>query len=1033
MSADARTNGGGLGLRRMRRVQRWIHRVPDKPVHGASAVWLRLKARATLLAYGVPMLVAAVAVQFWFRRGGELAGGDLVPPLVPGVDYRAHWNDFNDGAGSPGYAIVSFPYFEGLRAFHWLGLSAVLFQRLWLTMLLASAAAAVVFLARSLFRSPLAAAVAGVLSIFNGYRLVMGFDAVSLAAVVAAGFLGGLVIRSGRGRSAHPVLFAVASLTLGFVFSNPPHVVLVLAWVLVCVLLAWVVDGREALRRIRRFVTAAVPISLLFNLWWIVPAYLTLTGSVFKHRFAAPSVEQWAWTHQRASIANVLSLTSSWAWLRPEYYPFSVELERVPFSVLQYVPAGAAFLGVLLARGRSRRAAYVIAAVGLAAVWVAKGLHPPFGAVNLWLYDHVPGFWLFRDPAKLGFVLVLVFSLLIALAIVQLSRLSVLAGATGATLIVAAVVAYAHPLLTGEMIADKRPLLPPQHVRLPSAWRQAAAYLDAQPELGKVVILPQLDYYQAPTTWGYYGASFLHELIHRPVVEPLPGGYYSEPVVSQLVGELQREVVDGAKDVSPVLRALGARYVLLRHDLDTRFPGRSFVAPRRLARALARARGVRRVRSFGLVDLYEATGLRGSEVYPAVPLLAVGTSAERRFRPLALGANVARVVLTAKSLLRGIATGETRLLPAREGPARVRIFFAKRGTVISPERRTGGSEIVLPRLVPPFRIAIGLQSFIVSDQQPEPRVFDVTSASAPTVYRFLPSDQITLIPIRRVLAHRLGDCNRYDSRTRSETGLSASVVDRYGPPTLRLTARDHAACVAVRISRFRPATPLRVQLAYRGVMGNPPRICLWQEGPQRCADLPGLLAAPGWHRFDGTARPEAGTKSLWLFLYADGGGSKPTVTEYRELRVERPQPAIAVGIAPVRHLPEVSYGRVAPYEFRVHVRGAGGPFLLVLSETFAPGWRVEVPGHSSGGASHLRVNGYANGWRLPWRGTYDLKITYRPEQLALWAARSDLVLIPLALVLSLGRWGVRRRWQLVPERAPGVPKGRSYPGAGGDS
>jgi hypothetical protein len=47
---------------------------------------------------------------------------------------------------------------------------------------------------------------------------------------------------------------------------------------------------------------------------------------------------------------------------------------------------------------------------------------------------------------------------------------------------------------------------------------------------------------------------------------------------------------------------------------------------------------------------------------------------------------------------------------------------------------------------------------------------------------------------------------------------------------------------------------------------------------------------------------------------------------------------------------------------------------------------------------------------VPWRGTYELTIVYGPEQLARWAGRADLLLIPLALVLWLG-WAVsvRRR------------------------
>jgi hypothetical protein len=155
--------------------------------------------------------------------------------------------------------------------------------------------------------------------------------------------------------------------------------------------------------------------------------------------------------------------------------------------------------------------------------------------------------------------------------------------------------------------------------------------------------------------------------------------------------------------------------------------------------------------------------------------------------------------------------------------------------------------------------------------------------------------------------------------------------------------------------------------------------------------------------------PRAGTRSLRLFLYADGDGRSRTVTEYREIAINRPRPVVALGVAPLSVLPKISYRRVAPYEFRVRVQNARRPFLLGVGETFAPGWRVEAAGRELTGLAHVHVNGYANAWRLPWKGTYEVTVTYGPERLARWARRTDLVLIPLVPVLWLGWAAVGRR------------------------
>jgi hypothetical protein len=154
--------------------------------------------------------------------------------------------------------------------------------------------------------------------------------------------------------------------------------------------------------------------------------------------------------------------------------------------------------------------------------------------------------------------------------------------------------------------------------------------------------------------------------------------------------------------------------------------------------------------------------------------------------------------------------------------------------------------------------------------------------------------------------------------------------------------------------------------------------------------------------------------ALWLFMYADGGGDTTTVTEYRTISVKRAQLATAIAVTPADRLPVVSYERVSPSKFRVHVANATAPFLLVATETYASGWRASAPGRSSGGVEHLRVDGYANGWRIPWRGTYDLILAYAPARTARLAWLADLVLIPLTLVAWLG-W---RMWRRQPRTSP---------------
>jgi hypothetical protein len=956
------------------------------------------------VAYVVPSLVAALAVQTWFRGDAGLAGGDLVPPVAPGADYRTHWNGFDSGAGAPSYQIVSLPYFEGLRLFSSLGLGEVAFQRLWSTLLVAGSVASVVFLARGLVRWPLAAAVAGVVPLFSAYRLTLAFDPVPLMAMIAAAVLGGLVIRAGAENGPRPLVFGLASLSCAYVALNPPHLGLVLAWVAVCTVLAWAAHGQEAPRRVGRFLLIGVPLALLFNLWWIVPAALSFTGPVFTDRFAAAEVDDWAWTHARGSLLNVVTFTSHWAWPYPEYFPFSTRLERFPFSVLQYVPALAAVLGLTLAARRRRRVALVLFVVGVIAMLVMKGLHDPFAGVNRWLYDDMPGFWLLRDPAKTGLLLALVFALLIAVGLAGLAERSRAAAAAAAAVVVTAGAIYAHPVLTGAIIPTERPLLPSAHVRVPAGWEATAAYLASRPANGKVVVLPRLDYYQTPTTWGYYGASFLHNLIDRPVIEPLPEAYYRDPEVDALVGQLEAEVLRGKDDVSALLQALGARYVVLRRDLDTTFPGRSLVSPDLLARRLADTVGLRHLRGFGVADVYEAAAVRTPEVYPAAPMVEDEASLADVRQAVTLARGTAVMRPQAGGALTGIQAGQTRLVPAPPGQGRLAVDVEYGAVVVrSLRRRSAPPLALLPAPDPPFALHVGSRTFRIREAPTDSRRLAVVDPGDLEERReFFPAQPIELQPS---LAARVGDCNDVDDRSLDQVGIAAGVARNGDRETLRLAARHHSACVAIPIGAAREGRPLRVRLWHRTVTGNPARVCVWQDGPNRCAALPPLDGSSGWHRFDETVTLEHGTRSVRLFLYADGG--EMTKTEYRGLTVASPAPRLGVAVQTRARLPQVSYRRTAPDEFRVRIEGSDRPFFLVAAETFAPGWRLE---RGDAELPSFEVNGYANGWRVPWTGTYEVTISYRPERLARAARRLDLIAVPLGvLALVLGP-SLRRRW-----------------------
>jgi hypothetical protein len=85
-----------------------------------------------------------------------------------------------------------------------------------------------------------------------------------------------------------------------------------------------------------------------------------------------------------------------------------------------------------------------------------------------------------------------------------------------------------------------------------------------------------------------------------------------------------------------------------------------------------------------------------------------------------------------------------------------------------------------------------------------------------------------------------------------------------------------------------------------------------------------------------------------------------------------------------------------------------------MSEAFAPGWKATADGRDDSDLKHVEVNGYANGWLVPWEGSYELTLEYGPERYARAARWLSLLALIGSLAWlsfqhfprrSLARWG----------------------------
>ncbi len=948
--------------------------------------------------YLVVLAISSFVVSRWFRTGTFVATGDMGAWIRRGwtPELLDAWNHQTTGAGSGGYTMARWAEFIVLWVVQHLGGDEYVGQWLFYTLIYGLVAWGFAYCCAALVRNEAAMVVAGSFGILNGFFLTRLPNPLNIISVGSVALLTGIVLRVAQGRRIPPAVAGVALWPTSFLAFNPPMLVVAYAWALGGTLLLTVLAlGWRAAGRAARWFLAAAPWAVLLNLWWLVPlasSYGGGGGAQANADFTDPT--NWTWAQINNKPENVLTMVANWAWFRPQYLPFAQDLDAPWIVWVRYLLPALVFLAPVLARPVRRRLSLVLMALILVFVGLAKGLMPPFTGVNLWLYLHVPGFWLFREPmSKLGQLLVLFFALQLAIAVegvLHRAREAAAGSAVGRVrwrvadrwrvvaviTAVTAVLAYPFPLWTGSVVPDERPSQPSAHVRVPDYWWQMASAIDADPRSGKVLVLPLDDYYQMPTTWGFFGVdSIANLLLTHPVIQRKPDGYFGDvPGLNANVQAVETALVTG--DLTPVPRlldAIGVSKIIVRHDLVRGLPGRRFADDRVLTAAMQRVSALSRVRE-GSLDLWQlgdgsAPTVRSYDRVLAAPARPTAVAA-------AIGSVDTRTAFAAGPLpaSNGAVAVDTSLAtthdvvewpvpPSDTGTASTTFTLDRAGSfslaqraraaaVLRPVASAAGVELRDPT-------SVLVDGRVVSTRQPtklsvpQGRTPLAVSADGRTVALdgwgrdSLPATQVatpgtltvgsaTAVTVLAEAKQPAGvspfssvyDCNNYEPRPTRELGLRRDVLGDNGQRSVRLTAQDHAACTRVEVSGVHEGQVLRVRLSYRQVSGKRPQICVWQIGVEGCADAPRSSLGTTWSPYETFVTIAPGVSTVQIVLHADVGQRllEPTVTDYRGLSADLLDPVTAQTVWPER--PTAPTLDLASGTHRLSVSGGLGGSVL---------------------------------------------------------------------------------------------------------
>ncbi|MHB1501477.1 MAG: hypothetical protein ACYCYK_10005 [Candidatus Dormibacteria bacterium] len=845
-------------------------------------------------------------------------------------------------------AETQLPWAVLLAATHAVGISGAVAEDAWLSVLVAGAALAALALQQQLGIEPIPATVGALLYVLSPLVVSDGWGPLGFACMVLLAAGPALVLAVARGRVTilHGVIaLAAAAPLVGYVYISPPLCGLVLATIPAAALLALWLGGRGAARRAGLLLAIGLPALLVTSLYWVVPSALELS-MVASHHLAA--LTSWTWTEGRATVRNAFWLNTNWAWAYSQYYAYAPHYRQFPLAIIRFAPAMLAF-GALLVPGASTarngyalRTTLALAGVSLAVIFLSTGTLPP-GSVLFDLLYRLPLGWLLQDPGRFLFVVDLGYAVLCGLSLQALLRLPGLRRGFGATdhlslslaagtaCLAALLVLPAYPLLTGAVVPGPYEEFPSSHVNIPSYWPSMARFVNAEASVGTLLTLPVDDFYQMPNRWYYGNDAFIMNQIARPVLDPVSQGYTpGAPPLLDAVTLAQQALLAGNWNLSrDVLGALGVRLLLVRGDLIFPFPGRSFANPASVADALDRDPFARLLTVRGPLRLYEVS----TPLAPVAPGYATTNVPAPDLRALAL-------------LPPGYRLVSSRPIP---GVPAITQFPALSASSV------GTSSVTTSVVVPPGHQSVALLT-PTGATSPTPIALGggtvvgghvrvtVAKRGSRSVVRLQVELGKSLLTDGNFSAGAwgpVGNCNSVPgTQTRAASQLHAALVPGQAPGGglgLQLSTSIDSACEA-HLLAWRSG-PLLLEMQMRHVAGAPTRVCLWEMPIARCAALPALPSGTGWQDYLATITPAPGTRTLTLFLYADGLGSgQRTVNDYANIRV--------VGTPPLSN-PVIVTWPAQPDR---------GPVLSTNGQAYSLSWRSLHP------ATHVVVDGLSNGW-----------------------------------------------------------------------
>ena len=561
----------------------------------------------------------------------------LIPDSIVGLDINPGgvlhdsfgiWSPIDLGQRINGSTIAYLPVAFAFFVLHGIGIPMLQVQQLWFIALLSSASVGMLTLYRTWWDTdgvsgPL---LAGVLYGFSPYVLLNLKGAsvllIPYAALPLLALLTTLMIRRNKVRYAFAAVLISTLLVPGI---NPPLnaiMLFVIALVAVCEL------GRNHWNRESLLLVVGTGSSaLIMATWWIGPFVQAVRAGGASGYFVTDPLTLDA---ANSSFVEVLRLTGLWAlyqgWAGVPYFPSQGYLLSKPIIALTLLAPLLALLAVWRFWDDLRTRFLLLIVV--IAVPLAVSIYPPshpsqLGSIYLWAYDHFFFLRAFRSTYKWVWPIAFAFALLVPTLSDRNFQIAYKHGRPNSTFRSIALVTVICIAGVYVLPFARSSIFPPNFRvgTIPTYWYEAAQWLDHQPGPGRVLFTPTQGF--PDYTWGSPGGDIASSLMTRPEITDTTGLAVS-PQTEELLSMVNQAPTDTAVAFEKDMSLLGVRFVVQCNDVNWRYYGSP--SPRIMRKYLSSQPGLKKVASFGKLDIYELTRPAHSSVGAAATFDSIVSS-----------------------------------------------------------------------------------------------------------------------------------------------------------------------------------------------------------------------------------------------------------------------------------------------------------------------------------------------------------------------------------------------------------------------